>query len=98
MSYVDRDVVDAILHGALAEGGEHFGHLVTVLGGYFFRLQAQLLARLEVDEKMGLGTVVKINLVGHVVGMENDNFVLVVTEVPQGIEEFLKLRVFSCVS
>ncbi len=50
---VDGDVVDAVLHGALAEGGEEVGHLAAVFGGDFVGLQFQLVAGLEVDEEVG---------------------------------------------
>ena len=84
---VDRDVVDAILHGALAKGGKHFRHLAAVGVGDLVGLELKLAVGLEVDEEVRTGVVVEVHLVSHVIGMENDDFVLVMAEVPQSVEE-----------
>ena len=40
LSYVDGEVVDAVLHGLLLEGGLHCRHLAAVGGGYLGGLEA----------------------------------------------------------
>ena len=84
---VEGDVVDAILHGALAETVEEVGHLAAVGVGEVGGLQADLALGFEVDEKMGAGVEVEVDLVGEVVGVEEDDLVLVVAEVAEGVEE-----------
>jgi hypothetical protein len=96
LSDIDGDVVDAVLHGALTKGGKHLRHLATVVGGHLFRLQPQLLTALEIDEEMGTGVIVEVHLVGHVIGVKDNDFVLVMPQVPQGIEEgFLLVRTYE---
>ena len=86
---VEGDVVDAILHGALAETVEEVGHLAAVGVGEVAGLEPDLALCLKVDEKMGAGVEVEIDFVGEVVGVEEDDLVLVVAEVTQGVEEGL---------
>ena len=94
LSYVDRDVVNPVLHGAPAQGGEHFGHVAPVGLGDFVGLEFELAATFEVDEEMRAGVVVEVDFVGKVVGVEDDDFMFVVPEVPEGVEEgFLGGRV-----
>jgi hypothetical protein len=87
LSDIDGDVVDTILHGSLTECGEQCRHLAAVIGSDLFWLQPQLLAALEVDKEMGTGIKIEVHFVSHVIGMENDDFVLVMAEVPQSVEE-----------
>jgi len=84
---VDGDVVDAILHGSLFEGREEVGHLSTVGIGKVGGLQADLALGFEVDEEVGTGVEVEVDLVGEVVGVEKDDLVLVVAQVAEGVEE-----------
>ena len=95
---VDGDIVDAILHGALAEGGEHLRHLTAVVGGDLLGLQPQFLSTLEVDEEVRPGIIVEVHLVGHIIGMEDNDLVLVMTKVAKGVEELFKVRGFNRVS
>lgn len=46
---------------------------------------------LEVDEEVGARFEMEVDLVGEVVGVEKDDFVFVVPQVPQGVEEWLLL-------
>lgn len=41
---IDGDIVDVILHGSLAQGGELLGHLTTIFSGHFVGLESQLMA------------------------------------------------------
>ena len=86
---IDRNIIDTILHGALAQGGEHLRHLLTVGIGHLVGLQLELLAALKVDKEMGACIVVEIHLVGKVVSVEDNDLVFVVAQVTQGIEERL---------
>lgn len=79
---VDGYVVDTVLHGALAQGSEHFRHLTTVGVGDFCGLEFELAAAFEVDEEVRASVVIEVHLVGKVVGVENDDFVLVVAQMP----------------
>lgn len=90
---VDGDIVDAILHGTLAEGVEEGGHLLAVGVGNLIGLEADLAAVFEVDEEGGSCIEVEVDFVGEVVGVEEDDLVLVVAEVAEGVEEgFLRSR------
>lgn len=70
LDYVDGDVVDAVLHGAVLEFGLLLFHLAAVGVGYFRWLEAELAAGFEVDELMGSGVVVELQLMGAVEGVE----------------------------
>ena len=86
---IDGDIVDVILHGALTEGVERLRHLTPVVGSDLLGLQFQLPAVLEVDEEVRTGIIIQVYLESPVIGMENDDFVFVMTEVAQGVEERL---------
>ena len=78
---VDGHVVDMVLHGTLAQCVEELRHLTAVGVGDLVGLELKLAVGLEVDEEVRTGVVVEVDLVGHVIGMENDDFVLVVPQV-----------------
>lgn len=78
---VDGHVVDMVLHGTLAQCVEELRHLAAVGIGHLFGLQLQLTATFEVDEEVRARVIVEVDLVGEVVGMEDNDFVLVVPEV-----------------
>ena len=84
---VDGDIVDAILHGATSEIVEEVGHLPAVFVGEVGGLETELAMGFEVDEKVGTGFEVEIDFVGEVVGVEEDDLVLVVAQVAQGVEK-----------
>ena len=90
---VDGDIVDAVLHGALAQGGKEVGHLSAVVVGDLLGLNFQLAAALEVDELIRAGVVGEVEFVCAVEGVEEDDFVLVVTQMAEGVEERLALFV-----
>ena len=85
--YVDRDIFYPVLHGTLAQGGEGFGHLTPVGFGHLTGLEFELLPAFEVDEEVRAGVIVEVDLMGEVVGVEDDDFVFVVAEVTEGVEE-----------
>lgn len=76
--YVDGDIVDSVLHGSLAEGGEHVRHLAAVFSGDLVGLELELTTGFEVDEEMGPRVVVEVDLMDEVIGMEDDDLMLVV--------------------
>lgn len=84
---VDRLVVDAVLQGALLKVGKEPVHLLSVGVGDEVGLQPQLLAGFEVDEEVRPGREVEVELEVGVVGVEKDDFVVVMAEVAQGVEE-----------
>ena len=90
---VDGDVVDAVLHGALLEVGLLTEHVVAVGLRYLRWLQAECAAALEVHEACGPRAVVELQLVCAVEGVEEYDFVLVVAQVSQGVEECFLLAV-----
>ena len=75
---VDGDVVDAVLHGTLAQRGEELHHMATVGVGDFVGLHFQLPAAFQVDEEVRAGVKLQVHLVSEVIGMEDYDFVLVV--------------------
>lgn len=82
-------IVDAILDGALAEGGEEVVHLEAVVVGNLVGLQLDLSMSFEVDEEVGACLILEVDLVGEVEGVEEDDLVFVVPEMAEGIEERL---------
>ena len=88
---INGHVVDAILHGMLAERRKQFFHLPAVGIGDLMGLQLHLTAALQIDEEVGASVVVEVDFMGEVIGMEDDNFVFVVAQVAQSIEEVFLL-------
>ena len=60
LRYVDGDVVDVILHGALLQFLLLLFHLLPIGGGYLIGLQPQASTAFEVYEKVGSATVVEV--------------------------------------
>lgn len=89
LSDVDGDVFNVVLDSCLSEGGEEIRHLAPIGVGDFVGLEFELAAALEVDEEVRPRIVIEVHLMGKVVGVEDDDFMFVVPEVAQGVEEIL---------
>lgn len=88
-------VVDVVLKGTMLQGVEGLVHLPAVGFGDFGGVESQLLATLEVDEQVWTGGVVEFQFVALVIGVEEDDFVFVVAQVAQGIEQGLLVGIMD---
>lgn len=90
---VDGDVVDVVLLGVALQFGLLADHKLAVRLRHLGGLKALRAAALKVNEAQRPRAVVELQLAGAVEGVEDDDFVLVVAQVAQGVEEVVALAV-----
>ena len=60
---------------------------MTVAFGDFIGLEFEVASGFEVNKEMRTGRVVEVDFVGEVVGVEDDDLMLVVAEMAKGIKQ-----------
>lgn len=84
---VDGLVVYLVLDGVLADEGVLLGDGLLVAFGDFGGLELEMASCFEVDEFCRAVAEEEVHFVGLVEGVEEDDFVLAVAQVAQGVEE-----------
>lgn len=87
---IDRDVIDLILDCMPLDIRHLAVHSLAILGGEFLGEHLDFLACFHVDEETGLGSEVEVDLFALVDGVEEDDFVLGMAKMAEGIVQIFE--------